>query len=102
MSSIATALRNLRFVFLAIGFGSFAARSLAQGPAGHGALAGTVRLPLGAAATGAVVQAKGADDTIHRATADAAGRYTVTDLPPGTYDVSVAVPGVRAFEKKGV
>jgi hypothetical protein len=87
---------------VAVGLYALAATALAQTSAARGALAGSVRLPHGAAAAGAVVQAKGADDAIHRGTSDAAGRYTVADLAPGTYDVSVAIPGLRAFEQKAV
>jgi hypothetical protein len=102
MSDSTCALRHLRLICLAIGLSVGAGSAFAQSASAGGALAGSVRQPNGAAAAGAVVQAKGADDTIHRGTADAAGHYTVADLPSGAYDVTVAIPGLRAFEQKGV
>jgi hypothetical protein len=102
MQHAPSTIRGLSLIGLCLGMSALAATALAQSTAARGALSGTVRLPHGVVAAGAVVQAKGADEAIYRGTADAAGRYTVADLPPGAYDVSVAIPGVRAFEKKAV
>src|SRR5262245_41208225 len=74
----------------------------AQTAAGRGAIAGTVLDPFGDIAAKVVVQAKGADGETRRATSDAAGKYSIADLPPGPYDVSVTIPGLRAFERKEV
>jgi hypothetical protein len=51
----------------------------------------------------ATVEAKNpATGTSSKTTSNASGKYTLADLAAGTYDISVAVPAVRPFEKKGV
>jgi hypothetical protein len=69
---------------------------------GQGTISGTVLDPFGVAAPKIVVQARGADGEIKRATTDSAGKYAMTGLVPGSYDLSVTVPGLRGFEQKGV
>ena len=62
-----------------------------------------VRDPFGGVQTDATVQAKNAQTgAVVKGVSKAGGKYTIPDVPPGTYDVSVAVPGVKAFEQKGV
>src|SRR4051794_24929022 len=79
------------------------AGSSAFGQAGRGTIAGTVLDPVGSAFSGATVQAKNVSTgTVVKATSGAAGKYTFADLPPGQYDVTVALPGVRPFEQKNV
>ncbi len=69
----------------------------------RGSIAGTVVDPFGDAAERAVVQAKDvATGAMHKTTTMAAGKYSLADLPAGTYDVTVNVPGVLPYEKKGV
>src|SRR5207248_1397147 len=52
---------------------------------------------------GATVQAKNTQTAaVTKAVSAAGGKYTLADLPAGTYDISVAVAGVRPYEKKGV
>jgi hypothetical protein len=75
----------------------------AQAQQGQGTIAGTVLDPVGKAAAKVAVQAKSADgETVRRATSDGAGKYTLADLPPGSYDISVTVPGLRGYEQKNV
>jgi len=53
--------------------------------------------------TDATVQAKNAQTgTVVKGVSKAGGKYTIPDVAPGTYDISAAVPGVKAFEQKGV
>ena len=62
-----------------------------------------VQDPWGAALTVATVEAKNvATGSVSKAPSSAGGKYTLSDLAPGTYDISVTVPAVRPFEKKGV
>ena len=43
------------------------------------------------------MQAKNAESgAVFKATTSATGKYTLADLPPGTYDVSASAPGLRA------
>ena len=73
---------------------------VAQTP--QGSIAGTVLDPVGKVAPTVAVQATGADGKVVRATADAAGKYQLANLAPGTYDIAVNVAGLRGFEQKGV
>ena len=73
---------------------------IAQTP--QGSIAGTVLDPVGKVAPAVAVQATGADGKVVRATADAAGKYQLANLAPGTYDIAVNVAGLRGFEQKGV
>lgn len=66
-------------------------------------ITGTVSDPLGGAVESAPIQVKNAaSGNITQAVASRAGLYTVANLPAGTYDISVNVPGLRPFERKAV
>jgi hypothetical protein len=93
----------MRTIYLVTAFVlAFALSSMAQSPAA-GSIAGTVLDPAGAAAAQVTVQARSADGQItRRATSDRIGRYVVADVPTGTYDVSVNVPGLRGYQLKNV
>jgi len=39
---------------------------------------------------------------MHKTSSSASGKYSLGDLPAGTYDVSVTVPGIAAHEEKAV
>jgi hypothetical protein len=50
-----------------------------------------------------VVQAKSSDGkTVIRATSESTGKYTLADLPAGSYDISATMAGLRAFDRKNV
>jgi hypothetical protein len=77
--------------------------ALAQNTAPTGSVAGTLFDSIGDPIDNNTVQAKNAQSgATFKATTSATGKYTLADLPPGNYDISAAVPGLRAFEKKGV
>jgi hypothetical protein len=76
---------------------------LAQNTASTGSITGSLSDSIGDPIDNNTVQAKNAvSGAVFKATTSATGKYTLADLPPGTYDISAAVPGLRAFEKKGV
>ncbi len=104
MSCAHASIKIMRRVSLAIGIAVALASSVgtqAQQPAG--AISGTVLDPVGAAAPKVVVQARSADGaTVRRATSERTGQYTLADLPPGSYDLSAAIPGLKAYEQKNV
>jgi hypothetical protein len=85
----------MRFTILAL----FLTGAIAQ--AQNGSVSGTVHYPAGPPYSGATVQAKSASGT-YKGTSSTTGKYTIPDVPPGTYDVSVNIGGLRGFEKKGV
>src|SRR5579885_3635190 len=93
-------MRSTITCFFAIGF-LFSVPSFGQND--RGSVSGVVQDPWGAAMPVATVEAKNVTTgSISKAPSNAAGKYTLADLPPGTYDISVTVPAVRPFEKKGV
>jgi len=88
----------MRFLFVAmiLGATSFGQNSL-------GTIAGTVRDPWGVGFAEATVQAKNTQTAaIVKGVSGAGGKYTISDVAAGTYDISVTVPAVRPFEQKGV
>jgi hypothetical protein len=75
----------------------------AYGQSDRGSITGTVMDPFGHPFAGATVQAKNTQTaSMAKAVSSTAGKYSLADLPAGTYDVSVNVGGVRPFERKGV
>jgi hypothetical protein len=90
-------------LFLALAVSAaFASMLGAQVQPGRGVIVGTVRDPVGVVASKIEVQAKSSDGQVRRATSDSAGKYTLSDLPIGAYDISAAMPGLRAFDRKNV
>src|ERR1700727_2487422 len=68
-----------------------------------GSITGTLFDSIGDPIDNNAVQARNAESgAVFKTTTASNGKYTIADLPPGTYDVSAAAPGLRAFEKKGV
>ena len=66
-------------------------------------LTGIVTDSTGALVAQAAVTVSGVDNGVVRTLkADAVGGYTVTLLPPGTYNVRVAAKGFQAYEQKGI
>ena len=77
--------------------------ALAFGQSNRGSISGVVQDPWGVALAVATVEAKNvATGTVSKAGSKAEGKYALADLVPGVYDISVTVPAVRPFEKKGV
>ncbi|HEV3333576.1 MAG TPA: carboxypeptidase-like regulatory domain-containing protein [Bryobacteraceae bacterium] len=68
-----------------------------------GVITGSTSAPAGVIVSRANVQAKNtATGTIYKATSSAKGKYTLADLPAGTYDVSATAPILLPFSKQGV
>jgi hypothetical protein len=68
-----------------------------------GSITGTLFDSIGDPIENNAVQAKNMESgAVFKATTASDGKYTLADLPPGTYDVSASAPGLRAFEKKGI
>ena len=69
---------------------------LAFGQGGNGTITGTVTDPTGAAVAGANVEARNAETgAVYAAASTAAGNYAIPNLPVGTYELTVKVPGSR-------
>ena len=70
------------------------------GQAETGRISGTVSDPTGAIITGAKVTAKNTGTNQAReATTSSAGEFTITNLPSGSYVVTVSAPGFSEFKK---
>jgi len=81
-----------------LGFGPAAA---AQTPEG-GSIIGTVQDNSAGVITGATVTASNEAGITQSATANDQGQYVVAGLPPGTYTVTVTMPGFKDFKTTGV
>jgi len=68
-----------------------------------GAITGSTSAPAGVLVAGASVQAKSTTTgTTYKATSSKQGKYTLADLPAGTYDISAAAPILLPFSQKDV
>ncbi len=68
-----------------------------------GSIAGTLFDSIGDPIDSNAVQAKNAESgAVFKTITASNGKYSIADLPPGTYNVTASAPGLRAFEKKGV
>jgi hypothetical protein len=65
-------------------------------------ISGTVTDPTGAVLADATVTVSNSSGVKLTATSNAQGAYSVTGLPPGTYDVAITAPKFKAFQTSGV
>ncbi|MBV8844068.1 MAG: TonB-dependent receptor, partial [Bryobacterales bacterium] len=78
--------------------GTILAAATAFGQAGTGTITGTVTDQTGAVIANASVTAKNTDTGIvYPAQTTSTGNYTLTQLPPGTYEVTVMVTGFKTY-----
>lgn len=82
-------------IFLGLSVGAWA-------QAGTASLHGTVSDPSGAAVTNATIIAVTPDGQAKTATTNRSGVYEINGLPPGTYTVTVNVPGFADFAQDNV
>lgn len=69
----------------------------------YGSLLGTVTDPSGAVVANSIVIATAVDTGLTRQDAtDTSGRYTLVNLNPGTYTVTITSPGFKKVERTGV
>lgn len=77
----------------------FAVALTALGQAGAGTITGTVVDPSGAVIAGASIQVKNSDTgSVYPTVTTATGNYTVSQLPPGTYELTVMVMGFKTYD----
>ena len=75
----------------------------AYGQNAGGTLMGTITDPYGEAVANASVQATNeASRTVYKAVSLANGTYSLSELPAGTYDVSVSMPGFKPFQNEKI
>jgi hypothetical protein len=76
----------------------FLASLAAFGQAGNGTITGTVLDPAGAVVAGADIQVKNTQTgVVYSATSTGTGNYTVAQLPPGIYELSVKFMGFKTY-----
>ena len=70
----------------------------AFGQAGTGTITGTVSDPAGSVISAATVEAKNTETgVVYPAATTGTGNYSISQLPVGTYEVSVKMPGFKAY-----
>ena len=69
----------------------------------RGTITGTVSDPAGAVVAGAVVEARNvANGAVYPVATSNTGNYTIAQLPAGSYELDVAVPGFKKFIRTGL
>jgi hypothetical protein len=69
----------------------------------RGSITGTVSDPAGAVVANATVEAKNTESgSVFQAGTSATGNYTLAQMPVGTYEISVTVPGFKKSVRPGV
>ena len=75
----------------------------AFGQTANGTITGTIADPAGAVIANAAVEAKNVETgTVYPSVSTTTGNYTVPQLPVGTYEVSVSIPGFKKFVRTGI
>ena len=91
---------TMRFAKLAIAVLSFAYAAFGQT---GGTITGAISDPAGSVVANAPVEAKNtATGVVVPGATSATGNYTLNELPAGTYEINVAVPGFKKYVLTGV
>src|SRR5580704_16444481 len=92
---------SMRSVFVAAGsilISLWLLASLAFGQGANGTITGTIIDPTGLAVAGATVEARNIETgVVYAGASTAAGNYAVSNLPVGTYELTVKVPGFKTY-----
>src|SRR6478672_4787624 len=74
----------------------FLAATLAFAQSDRGTITGTVGDPAGAVVAGAPIEARNVETgAVYQAATSTTGNYTIAQLPAGTYELTVTVPGFK-------
>ncbi len=69
----------------------------------RGTITGTVADPAGAVVANAGLEAKNVDTgAVYEAASSSTGNYTIAQLPPGNYQLTVSVPGFKKFVRQNL
>jgi len=81
----------------------FGMASLTFGQGDRGTITGTVADPAGAVVAGASIEATNIETGgVYPSQTTSTGNYTIAQLPAGTYQVSVNVPGFKKYVRQGI
>src|SRR6516225_4913527 len=84
------------FAYLIIAVSAF-------GQAGVGTITGTINDPAGAVVAAATLVAKNIETGIqYQGASTATGKYTIMQLPPGPYQITVTVRGFKTYTRSGL
>ena len=82
---------------------SAVAASLAFAQGDRGTITGAIADPAGAVVAGAPVEARNVDTgAVYQAATTSTGNYTLAELPAGSYELSVSVPGFKKYVRRGL
>ncbi len=91
----------MRSLLIAVCLFALAFAALAQSD--RGTITGTVSDPGGAVIAAAAIEAKNvATGALYPVASTATGNYTIAQLPAGTYELNVTVPGFKKFVRTGL
>ena len=91
----------MRLLTISICFLNCAAIAAAQNDGG--AITGTVVDPFGRALPNAPIQTRNmATGVVFKAISSDSGTYAVRNLPAGSYDISITIPGLKPYDRKGL
>ena len=81
----------------------FAVASLALAQSDRGTITGTVTDPAGAVVANASIQTRNIETGAqYQAATTATGNYTISQMPAGTYELSLEVPGFKKYVRQGL
>ena len=81
----------------------FLLSSAAFAQSDRGTITGTISDPAGAIIASAAIEARNvATGAVYAAASSGTGNYTIPQLPAGTYDLSVTVPGFKKYIREGL
>ena len=81
----------------------FVASNLALGQSDRGTITGTVVDPAGAVVANASVVARNLQTAgLYPAATSGTGNYTIPQLPPGSYEITLSVPGFKQYVRTGL
>src|SRR5437764_6397900 len=79
----------------------FALSALAQSD--RGSVTGTVSDPAGAVVASAAIQVRNIDTgAVYQVASTTTGNYALTQLPAGSYEMTVTVPGFKQYVRRGI
>jgi hypothetical protein len=76
---------------------------IASAQSDRGTITGTVSDPAGAVVSGASIEAKNSETgSVYQVASTATGNYTLSQLPAGTYQLTVTIPGFKQYVRQGI
>ena len=91
-------MRSIRIAICGLIMGFFA-----FGQTDRGTITGTISDPAGAVLAGAPIEARNVETgTAYPAVSTSTGNYTIVQLPLGTYELTVTVPGFKKFIRQNL